>query len=1624
MRQGLDAATLALYQSREFDTHIQFSVANGSGTFVNLHGRIQHWSYAHPDPNNTVGMLDVTLIREATGKGSLAPFVTSSTLNRLDDGVTYSPLLLVGRRHVFKVALTAVGAARPAENSTLWYEVHSGRLIKVSWPQYDSRVMRIQCLDLAGELSKVKSEVAYTYAVGTPFETVAQQILNNNGYSSLTMYVPAPTGKVLEVAYAPGLQKSIWEQLSDVAKGMAWQCWVRYKPDNTPAITLFNPDRNRITTDLTIERVDNWTNLEVDENQIRNVGYVQYTDANGVRQMAGPVVDNDSIAKYGGFRRPFWISYAPDSPVRTADAANNILNTAIADVKDPDAEASAAMGCLIFAEPTIDRYLFQEDDRFYTGTLTLTVFAISTSQTGYEQPKSDPQLRGRASAGFRHWLRNPFTDDGNTGFKYVQTLSRIIASDETTVTVQVDASPNFASVMLVDTTGSTSIISGASVMTPVPSGSTWVLARGAETGPVGQAQFRGTADGHVPDDHVTVVPQQGRDTVPLTMLARVWAAGSDKDNVSVRVYVADPYPSANITIQHTAVGTGAVTPASPLTIPAASVTSDITTTGFVQILIPKPEFGSPTGRVALEAFATGRLQAVDAVDVPTKDKDTTSAPITLELDSANGNYRWKPSAFDDADGSAVAVTASGPVPAFIYNSSGALLGSYSTSDGTPGLGAPGVTLTIQPGQSVEFWRATWVEGSAEPPQRIARFSATTSSGGKASSVVVLPPMLAMYGGTGPNAGTQGRVLRVNQVSGGEHTTITDAINAAVAAGANVNSRWVIFVSAGNYAENVTVPAGVIVLGAGMRNSTVIVGMLTLHSGGAVDALSVIPAVNAATVGVRTVFDIAGAATVPLLSQIYCKVDTNVDAPVTALEMTGTAYTYLEMANCSFYARNPNAGVNAVAAVVRIVPGVTGYLEWHGGHPKTSTGGGAKAKLVWNQSSAATAYAQIEGKAWSPVYAAAPYLVYNENPNHPGALLDVGIIPGAVVTEPQIYSVSAQYRLGLPDKYYRILKVTDRIDLDGQTILGTSRVLQNLTVPAALLTGTVDDARLPATVAKIAGAAFTGGISAPSLSLAGQNLVPVALAGSVPAHVGLNAGFQPTYLAVNRLPSTSALSMVGGTHPGTAAALYGFYNDVTFPTTAATGVSGVFNRVRTANTAGTIGIVSVLEAQFTKGAASTVTNLYGLFVGNMAGATNNFAIYTGTGVVRFGDTLNLAGATPLQVAGTTVLTATRDLTNIASLVATSGISGASLATSSGTITGSGDAQLNLSNTAAGFLTGTGGALQGRFGSLAVGSDYAVAPTHVPSYGIAAEGYITSYGAGGGFLLPNRPGSGGGGYGWIQYVSADVFYFWSAQHSVNRLSLSQAGDLAVSGSYAGNDGARVHLSNAAAQFYNSTGGAIQGRFASLVAANDYAIGAASTPANGIYSLGGLVTTGNVSFTGDQSINWNAYGGGFRMVDTTWIRTVNDKGLWLGAGNYATDGRLSLGYSGAVNTAFRAQINGAVIVENGGLTVSGGNIASWEARIGRHPNFATPYVGFWKDAQTYALLTDGGSTFLNGSLSVGIRVANDPRIIVEPTMTTLNGDLFNGNGHRLAATIVTNTIPQSTDAATVGTLWCVVS
>jgi hypothetical protein len=103
---------------------------------------------------------------------------------------------------------------------------------------------------------------------------------------------------------------------------------------------------------------------------------------------------------------------------------------------------------------------------------------------------------------------------------------------------------------------------------------------------------------------------------------------------------------------------------------------------------------------------------------------------------------------------------------------------------------------------------------------------------------------------------------------------------------------------------------------------------------------------------------------------------------------------------------------------------------------------------------------------------------------------------------------------------------------------------------------------------------------------------------------LTAGVDPASGVLLRLGA-------GQTHPGTTTTVYAIRTNIVSPSTATASIKGHHQQLQSAAAAYTLGECVFFQAEtFTKGAGSTVTNIYGVAVNNaVAQATNNYAYWT-------------------------------------------------------------------------------------------------------------------------------------------------------------------------------------------------------------------------------------------------------------------------------------------------------------------------------------------------------------------------------------------------------------------------------
>jgi hypothetical protein len=211
------------------------------------------------------------------------------------------------------------------------------------------------------------------------------------------------------------------------------------------------------------------------------------------------------------------------------------------------------------------------------------------------------------------------------------------------VTVTASAATGVPAVRLVAIEGTAARASGAAVGNLVASGSVWVFNRGAfEDGP-SQAVFEAVLNGAITDSDLIVLPEQGRDTVPLQVRARV--VSTDADEIVVRVAVADPFPGAYADIDYSAEGLTGVSPAGPVSVLPEDTLTEAAGT-YEDFTVPRPAAGSPPGRITFSVTAIGRTGDGDAVDVPAQNPAPASLSVSSVVGEGSVDITWSVGADD------------------------------------------------------------------------------------------------------------------------------------------------------------------------------------------------------------------------------------------------------------------------------------------------------------------------------------------------------------------------------------------------------------------------------------------------------------------------------------------------------------------------------------------------------------------------------------------------------------------------------------------------------------------------------------------------------------------------------------------------------------------------------------------------------------------------------------------------------------------------------------------------------------------------------------------------------------------------------------------------------------------
>lgn len=241
-----------------------------------------------------------------------------------------------------------------------------------------------------------------------PVEDVMQEILNDNGLSSVTLSTPSSPGWQIG-AYKQN-RTSVWDALRALALQIGWDLRFAWDSGSSAFVLTFkNPDRGSSTVANTFDAGDyqSMDSLAVDKQNIRNVIRVTYPDSSTLspgdyaQRKTVERSDATSISKYGRLYAEF--AEEKNSNIDTQAEAEALADAALADLKEPTVSHVVTLGYAFPWAELNDRYTFTANDRHYSSNQTLALYAVTHTASGGEM-RTQLSCRGTPSAGRRGWL--------------------------------------------------------------------------------------------------------------------------------------------------------------------------------------------------------------------------------------------------------------------------------------------------------------------------------------------------------------------------------------------------------------------------------------------------------------------------------------------------------------------------------------------------------------------------------------------------------------------------------------------------------------------------------------------------------------------------------------------------------------------------------------------------------------------------------------------------------------------------------------------------------------------------------------------------------------------------------------------------------------------------------------------------------------------------------------------------------------------------------------------------------------------------------------------------------------------------------------------------------------------
>ena len=335
-----------------------------------------------------------TFWRKQEDGNSLAPLDEDSTLNR-DSGGAYAALIDAGRGIRCEFATVAIGSS---PDSGDWKRVFDGVIDE--WT-VENDFVNVMARDAIGaEIADrwIETETAYGTGPGKAIEDVMQDILT--AWSSLTLYTPA-SPSFLVTTYTQQ-RSSVMDAVQQLAALVGWVVQPRWD-DGTSSfrLTFYDPVRAPGSTDWTwaadrYEAVPNFTLSRLD---IRNALSLWYTNTSGVRSQV-TAEDATSITKYD--RQFMEIEEPADSPIDTATEAQDMLDNALLDLKDPIASQEIQTFCF-WPIQLNDYYQFNANAVHYSVNQSFGVTGLRHEFSG-GHVNTFIQTRGKPAGFVNPWL--------------------------------------------------------------------------------------------------------------------------------------------------------------------------------------------------------------------------------------------------------------------------------------------------------------------------------------------------------------------------------------------------------------------------------------------------------------------------------------------------------------------------------------------------------------------------------------------------------------------------------------------------------------------------------------------------------------------------------------------------------------------------------------------------------------------------------------------------------------------------------------------------------------------------------------------------------------------------------------------------------------------------------------------------------------------------------------------------------------------------------------------------------------------------------------------------------------------------------------------------------------------